>query len=679
MTSNGREQSTQVLWTLVGATLLTWAFELENSAESYRWVALLALVGGFWGLLTAIVSRFPAEQTTRWRVSSEVLAWMTAGLVIACIATWSIIQLHVGPNYGTDELAFDQYAAQLVQHGFNPYTHSMGPAFPMFRVSPGGYTFTLTGARVTQLSYPALSFLAYLPPLVFGWSRQLAPGSDVIGWSVAVVMMFWMLPRGLRPAALILGSLGVYVSLSTIGLTDMVFMPLLVVAAYRWDRFDGHNWRTYLGPVMFGLAMAGKQTPWPILPFILVALVCDEQSRAGLRAGAERAGRYLAAALVAFLIPNLPFIVMSPSAWVDGTMAPLVKSLVPAGQGAVGVSLFLRLGGGSLLAFTLVALVMLLFLLVSYIGTYPLLKPATFVLPAIGYFFAVRSYAIYLVALVPPSLVAATTSSAQLQIGEGVQNVAHWLRSRRWGMCMGALAAVTVAIGIYALADGAPLSLRITHVQLTGSGNAAKEVTVRVTNNSGSAARPSFTMQTPSGVTSFWHVARGPVVLKAGATARYRLLSPDLPSEPSVTTTGLTVLAFLSNPASVSVSEDYSPPIWHVGFDPESVDQIQPIGSSVTLHIQLLDDLDAPISRAGVPIVVSQGSTKHQTVATINAHLPGHAAKVLTNAKGVATVTITDVTGGPAPLIIYARPPNAKFSGYLTVPSSAIQIRFDGH
>ena len=56
-----------------------------------------------------------------------------------------------------------------------------------------------------------------------------------------------------------------------IGLTDMVFMPLLVVAAYRWDRFDARTWRSYLGPVAFGLAMAMKQTPWPILPFLLVA------------------------------------------------------------------------------------------------------------------------------------------------------------------------------------------------------------------------------------------------------------------------------------------------------------------------------------------------------------------------------------------------------------------------
>ena len=40
-----------------------------------------------------------------------------------------------GPGYGTDELAFDQYAAQLFAHFHNPYQHSMAPSLAMFHVS----------------------------------------------------------------------------------------------------------------------------------------------------------------------------------------------------------------------------------------------------------------------------------------------------------------------------------------------------------------------------------------------------------------------------------------------------------------------------------------------------------------------------------------------------------------
>ena len=57
-----------------------------------------------------------------------------------------IVQIHNAPGYGTDELAFNQYAAQLASHGINPYTHSMAPSFSRFNVSPDGYTYTLEPA-----------------------------------------------------------------------------------------------------------------------------------------------------------------------------------------------------------------------------------------------------------------------------------------------------------------------------------------------------------------------------------------------------------------------------------------------------------------------------------------------------------------------------------------------------
>jgi hypothetical protein len=37
---------------------------------------------------------------------------------------------------------------------------------------------------------------------------------------------------------------------------------------------------------------------------------------------------------------------------VSGTLTPLVKNMVPSGQGTVALSLFLHFGGGSLFAFT---------------------------------------------------------------------------------------------------------------------------------------------------------------------------------------------------------------------------------------------------------------------------------------------------------------------------------------
>ena len=87
-----------------------------------------------------------------------------------------------------------------------------------------------------------------------------------------------------RRAALVLGSVGIYVSYAVGGITDVLFMPLLVGAAYRWDRF-GESRITYAGPVLLGLAMAVKQTPWLLLPFLVCALGSrSDELRAGARA-----------------------------------------------------------------------------------------------------------------------------------------------------------------------------------------------------------------------------------------------------------------------------------------------------------------------------------------------------------------------------------------------------------
>ncbi len=666
--------ATRLLWTLVGAALLSWAFQLETGALRYWWAALLALVAGIWGLGLVVVSWLPGIATSHSRVRNETLAWATALITVACFCGWSVLQIHGFPAYGTDELAFDQYAAQLVQHGMNPYVHSMAPSFPLFRVSPGGFTYTLAGARVTQLSYPALSFLIYLPFLWLGWTRQLAPGVDVIGWSLAILVMFRLLPRSLRPGALILAGFGAYINLAVIGLTDLAFMPLLLLAAYRWDSFDGRRWRSYVGPVALGLVMASKQTPWPVLPFILAGLICEPGLSAGLRAGAERAGRYVAATLVAFLLPNLPFILMSPSAWATGTIAPLANSLVPAGQGGIGFSLFLRIGGGSLFAFTLMSIVVLVLLLVAYVGTYPLLKPATFVLPALAYFFAVRSYAIYLVALVPPALVAAATTSARMPVrASGAGGLFGWARSRGWGVAIAGLSAVTAAVLVYAFAAGPPLGVRITNVNAVSGSNLAQNVTVRVTNRTGSPATPNFALQTPYGVTTFWHNL-GPRSLAPGATATYTLFSPNIPSEPSEIG-GITVLAFITHPGSVSVSQMYAPPTWHVGFTPQSFDRILVPDTTVTVRARLFDQWDSPIRRSGVPIVVGQTTTGRDGVVSLNGGRPGAQTRVVTNSQGAATVTIRDVHGSTAPVVLSARPASARF-GHLAVASPTLLLRF---
>ena len=68
----------------------------------------------------------------------------------------------------------------------------------------------------------------------------------------------------------------------------------------------------------------------------------------------------------------------------------------------------------------------------------------------------------------------------------------------------------------------------------------------------------------------------------------------------------------------------YSPPTWHVGFDPESFDRIMPVRArSVEVQVHLLDQWDRPIRRAGVPISVSQTTSGRRGVVSLTRCTPG--------------------------------------------------------
>jgi uncharacterized membrane protein len=181
--------------------------------------------------------------------------------VLAALALWSYFQIITSPDYGTDEIAFDQYAAQLALHGINPYLHSMAAAFPEFHVSPNGYTFQLNGLPITTLSYPALSFEAYMPLLALGVTTQAAVWMDVAAWCLGAVVLFAVLPRRLAPLAAVVASLDVYVGYAVGGITDCLFVPLLVGAAVRWDSFAPRARPPGAGPSCWGLPWRSSKHP----------------------------------------------------------------------------------------------------------------------------------------------------------------------------------------------------------------------------------------------------------------------------------------------------------------------------------------------------------------------------------------------------------------------------------
>jgi len=637
----------RVLRSLAGVFVITWAFRISGYSTFASWSAIPIVVLGLAGLLVIVAAWLPDSVLSDRR--QRQIGWVALAAVIAGLAIWSYFQVFISPDYGTDEIAFDQYAAQLALHGVNPYLQSMAPAFPLFHVSPNGYTFQLNGQPVTALSYPALAFEAYLPLLALGMATQAAVWVEVAAWALGAVVLYTALPRDLAPLAAVVVSVDLYIGYAVGGVTDCLFVPLLVAAAVRWDEFPWvRGPRAWRGPVCMGLAMAVKQTPWLVFPFVVAGIIMESRRENGLRHALRDGLRYAGIALAAFAVPNLPYLAGAPGAWLRGVLTPIVTHTVPAGQGLVSLSLSLGIGGGSLAAYNAAAVLILAGLLACYVTTYPVLKTAAFLLPSVALFFADRSFGSYLVMLIPAAVAAAATTSRPSEM-------APW---RRWRWVAVAGAVASVAAVATAVLSPSPLTMSIQSVHTTGQLATVEQVTVTVTNNTGSSVSPAFTVEDGTVLTAFWQRESGPAVLAPHQTASYTIEAPNYFAMPPIEN-GFQVLAFLGSPASVSRTSVYLASTWRVILQPDAIDQTVPIGQRITVRAEIVNRLDQQVRAAKVPVYLGQVIYAQQGLqysqAFINQGLEGETpVETLTNANGVATFTIRSPVGGSDPVYFEA-------------------------
>ena len=650
----GTPIATRALRSLAGVFVLTWSFRISGYGTLASWSALPVVFLGLLGLLVIVAAWLPASVLSERR--QHLIGWAALAAIIAALAIWSYFQVFTAPDYGTDEIAFDQYAAQLALHGINPYLHSMAPAFPMFHVSPNGYTFQLNGQPVTALSYPALAFEAYLPLLAAGATTQAAVWVEIFSWALGAVILYAVLPRSVAPLAGVLVSIDVYIGYAVGGVTDTLFVPLLIGAVVGWDQFaPARGPRAWRGPVCMGLAMAVKQTPWLVLPFVVAGIVLESRHRNGTRQAVRDGLRYTGIAFAAFAVPNLPYAVAAPGAWLNGILTPFNSHTVPAGQGLVDISLSLMAGGGSLTAYAVAGAIVLAAMLACYVTTYPALKPAAFLLPAIALFFANRSFGSYLVMLVPAALAAAATTARP----RGFKPLRHW----QWVAAGGGLA--TLGVVIAALATPSPLSVSIESVRTTGQLATIGQVTLSVTNNTGGSVRPAFTLENGTIMTAFWQPVTGPAVLRPHQHASYTIVAPSYPAMPSIQS-GFQVLAFLTHPASVSRTSVYLASDWRVILQPAAINQVVHVGQQITVQAQIVNRLDQPVAAAGARVYLGQIIYAQQGLqyseAFINNGLEGQTpVAALTNKQGVATFKIRCPQGGSDPVYFEANLVNPTY------------------
>jgi uncharacterized membrane protein len=508
-------------------------------------MTMFALVGG----LVVIGISVHTHSADRWRVID--LRILIGTLVI--IGLW--LAVHSSTHaYETDELTTGQASATVLLSGHNPYGADLTQALAPFNSPPQISTPIFGGGVVHTISYPALSFLLYVPfGAVLGVGAPYALVADGVAWIVLMALLWRVVDVRLRPVVPLLASFTLYVTFVDGGVTDMLFLPFLCLAVFRWDRFlSSHQPRhlRWLGPVCLGLACSVKPTPWLIAPFLLAA-VTVEAARRGVNPW-RVALRYTGVSVGAFLVVNGPFIAMDPAAWVHGALLPFAEPLVPFGLGIVQLPLYLHMAGGHVAYLGVAGLGALVASLGAFTLSYPRTRRMLPLMATVPLLLSSRSLVNYFLYVAILVLVDAS--------GTGRSPVG-WVRDRatfRWlgrGLAgLGGVAAVAATAAF--LLSPAPLQLTVAgeHHHLDAAGNATVSLTVVAANVSDRPVRPTFAVTSGGFINPSWRATAGPAVVPAHTRATYELLSTD-----SATTiprgTIYLVDALAPDPDSVSTSD----------------------------------------------------------------------------------------------------------------------------
>lgn len=316
-------------------------------------LAFVALSASLGLLLWALTERPPAWRWLRSRRAQAVILALT--LAAALVGVKQLGAMAVAsfqpPFYPNDGATLDQYAAQQLLDGHNPYVTTNIASAVRFYHQPAEYTTPLhtgpfAGRALTdypsaseraaafnassdgqgfegKLSYPALAFLALVP---FVWAGL--PSATLLTLLCALglgALLVTSAPRALRPwiALLCLADVPL-LNAALIADPDILYLVPLF-AAWRWRE------RGAVAAILLGLALATKQLAWFSAPFLL-ALVWRER-------GWRAAARLLAGAAALFTAINAPFFLNNPHAWLAGVLAPQLDPMFPLGNGLIRLSL----------------------------------------------------------------------------------------------------------------------------------------------------------------------------------------------------------------------------------------------------------------------------------------------------------------------------------------------------
>jgi uncharacterized membrane protein len=164
--------------------------------------------------------------------------------------------------------------------------------------------------------------LLYVPWVRAGGTNILLVNL-LVYWGI-FAWLVWLSPVGWRHwGALVALAAMPTVMASLIESNEVICIALVLLAWHMRERL-------WVGAVLLGLACAFKQYAWFFVPFFTLEVVRGQGWGAGLR--------WAGIGMATFLLPNLPFLLISPRAWLVSQTIPMTDPFFAAGMGLVQLS-----------------------------------------------------------------------------------------------------------------------------------------------------------------------------------------------------------------------------------------------------------------------------------------------------------------------------------------------------
>jgi hypothetical protein len=351
---------------VAGGLILTAASDMATSAISTTApqpqvvVAICAVLLCLGILLTAALPvRCPGwMRKALWRVRAVPLSAFAVSILVSVgICFWLLVPIASVANnnvYSTDVISLTRYNVSLVQRGRNPYVsdafyadalraYPAANPTPLRRGAFGDGMVYPTDKRIAAVthqyvtdpssvggaydprtlhSYPALSFLLYVPAVYAGVGNI-----EIINILIWAGLLIWL--ARLAPAVLRRWTFLTVFSLAPVLIYSVILDTEVIILAFLLPAWHFRS-RPYLSATLLGLACAYKQYAWFFVPVFAIMYVQDFGWLDTLKRGFIL--------LASFLLPNLPFILMSPGPWLTSLFLPMSDPLFPLGIGAVALS-----------------------------------------------------------------------------------------------------------------------------------------------------------------------------------------------------------------------------------------------------------------------------------------------------------------------------------------------------